>query len=103
MDKPVDLQVSLSKAVEAGRAQQIMQSSSQLGQQHLTAELDEQRTLAHSRTGQAEEPDSAENRVDDHPDSGRHGRSPRRRRKQEEDPENENKLSPSDSSFDVVA
>ena len=103
MVKPVDLQVSLSKAVEAGRLQQIMQSSSQLGQQHLTAEFDEQRTVDHSRTGQGEEPDGADNRVDDHPDSGRHGRSPRRRHKREDEQENENTLSPSDSSFDVVA
>ncbi len=102
MVKPVDMQVSLSKAVEAGRAQQIMQSSSQLGQQHLTAELDE-RTLAHSRAGQAEEPDGPENRVDDHPDSGRHGRRPRRQRAEDEAETQEHSLSPSDSSFDVVA
>jgi hypothetical protein len=103
MVKPIDMQVSLSKAVEAGRAQQIMQSSSQLGQQQLTAELDEQRTLAHSRAGQAEEADGPENRVDDHPDSGRHGRRPRRQRAEDEPETQEHSLSPSDSSFDVVA
>lgn len=101
--KPVDMQVSLSKSVEAGRAQQIMQSSSQLGQQHLTAELDEQRTLAHSRTGQSEQPDGPENHVEDHPDSGRHGKSPRRQRSPEQGEAVHQSLSPSDSAFDVVA
>jgi hypothetical protein len=103
MVKPIDMQVSFSKAVEAGRTQQIMQSSSQLGQQHLTAELDEQRTLAQSRTGQSEQPDGPRNQVDDHPDRDRHGKSPRRQQARNEDEAQDHSLSPSDSEFDVVA
>ena len=103
--KPVDLQVNMTKAVEAGRAQQIMQSSSQLAQQHLAAEADEEHRLAHSRTAQSEQAEQAENRIDVPPDQGRHGRGRRRQPSGEGgEPDEEQSPSPSDSSFiDVVA
>ncbi len=70
--RSIDLQDNLSKAPLAGREQGIQQSSADLGQRHGAQALNRQHLLEQSRLKAGENAEAAENRVDDHPDGGRH-------------------------------
>ena len=72
--RSIDLQDNLSKAPLAGREQGIQQSSADLGQRHGAQALNRQHVLEQTRIKAGENSEAADNRVDDHPDDGRHGK-----------------------------
>lgn len=79
--KPIDLQVSMSQAPQAGREQQLLLSNPEVAQRHGAQDLDQQHAHDNTRTKASEDTDSAENRVDDHTrDGGGQGQQQRRTR-----------------------
>lgn len=81
--RSIDIQDNLSKAPLAGREQGIQQSSADLGQRHGAQALNREHLLDQTRTKAGENAEAADNRVDDHPDDGRHRQ--RRHRRQADD------------------